>query len=348
MKKFLFGLVTTVTAAFQAFGQPVMQPRDITPIFGETFVTHKCDTNINEKVGGPNRVWDFSTGLTVTGRDTAYFGDPSNAPYLSRFSNTTITATKFSFLDPEIYIDTNVSYYSNSETNWAVNGYYLNAQKYVTYTDPMDLVRFPLHYGDNFSDRYSSYVNNNYIGVPRSAGESGNVVVTVDGWGQLILPTGTYDTALRVHSYRVVSDSASIFGVPFFIKVVVHNYKWYAKGYHNYLLSVERADDTSGVFHWKTVSYTQRYPLSIHGVQLNEKDIAVYPNPASGQVTIQLPENAKALKIEILDITGRLEMQVPYAGEQKIFIPANSLSKGSHIFRIAGPNNTVTRKLTIQ
>jgi plastocyanin len=78
---------------------------------------------------------------------------------------------------------------------------------------------------------------------------------------------------------------------------------------------------------------------------------SIYPNPSSGQVTLELIlSDAAALRVEVLDITGSKVLTVieqeKTAGEQKIIIPGESLASGIYICRISNGEQVIIRRIS--
>ena len=81
-----------------------------------------------------------------------------------------------------------------------------------------------------------------------------------------------------------------------------------------------------------------------HGTGIEEsvhiKGITLYPNPSSGIVTLKIPPEIEVLKLEILDLGGRiLEMrEIPYSpdGLTRVVLTPRVLEESMVIFRVTG------------
>lgn len=79
-------------------------------------------------------------------------------------------------------------------------------------------------------------------------------------------------------------------------------------------------------------------------VEVEALQMKVYPNPASGSVTVQ---TAEAGTLRILDLSGRLMLSTPVAaGEQQIAI--DGLSTGLYIVQLSGQKAMSSQRLVIQ
>ncbi len=76
--------------------------------------------------------------------------------------------------------------------------------------------------------------------------------------------------------------------------------------------------------------------------------IVVYPNPARGQININLGINStKVQRIQVVDLSGRVVKQLLVSKNQGIVLPAGTLKAGVYIIRFVGDNVT-TQKIVVQ
>jgi hypothetical protein len=76
--------------------------------------------------------------------------------------------------------------------------------------------------------------------------------------------------------------------------------------------------------------------------------IMVYPNPAKGQININLGTNTQNIKkIEVVDLSGRLVMQLNVGKMQALAIPSGRLKAGTYMIRMQG-NKVTTQKIVVQ
>ena len=76
-------------------------------------------------------------------------------------------------------------------------------------------------------------------------------------------------------------------------------------------------------------------------------EIALYPNPATSQVTIAFPKTLKA-EIRVFDITGKLliyEAEAVIANDHKVDV--STLSAGTYFVRINSEAGSATKQLLI-
>jgi hypothetical protein len=107
----------------------------------------------------------------------------------------------------------------------------------------------------------------------------------------------------------------------------------------------------------KSKAFTYYYslstpPLSVEAVNDNDNAIALYPNPASNSVSIDLISVAPGqYTLQVSNINGQKvyeQMLRHNGGSQKVTVPLENLVNGIYLVRLTGTNNNWTQKLVIQ
>jgi hypothetical protein len=84
------------------------------------------------------------------------------------------------------------------------------------------------------------------------------------------------------------------------------------------------------------------------GEQAVANYIKVYPNPARGIININLGTNTQNIRrVDIVDISGRLVMQMNVGKVQTLTISGDRLKAGTYIIRLHG-DKIMTEKLVVQ
>ena len=80
-----------------------------------------------------------------------------------------------------------------------------------------------------------------------------------------------------------------------------------------------------------------------------ERSISVYPNPATNEFTVKVPENAKDFtSIELYDLSGR-EIQAYWRPKGKSFVlNSSNLDGGVYFVKLKFASGEVTKKVVIQ
>ncbi|MBI3136913.1 MAG: T9SS type A sorting domain-containing protein [Bacteroidetes bacterium] len=176
----------------------------------------------------------------------------------------------------------------------------------ATYNDVFNnTARWELDFNDNGSDVDTLYVNN----VEKT--------LTVDAFGELITPAGTYPDVLRIHEYLVTSDSAyaTLMGNPVYElelkRDTLNNYIFMDNGTH-YPLCIVHADKNNVVL---SVEYYKGYSMA----ELEESDseqTALYPNPSKGNFTVKVPADKDTeTYLQVFDLNGRMVAKIRLTDE---------------------------------
>jgi len=272
---------------------------------------------VDPGVPGANQTWDYShaqfTGLNQCSslRDAAL-------PKMAGAGNYNL------LLD-----ETDYEYLLNSKTNELEELGYENSVQKMTllYSDPVVKMKYPFSYGNSFTDHFAGialYDGMNKIDV------SGDMTVTADAYGTLILPDLTVTGALRVKFVKT-GQQINMCGISEF-KIV--KYSWYATGYRYPLLnlnSVEYRTNGGAPVVTKTASLNTLQPYEKNGTIGSDVPastvlpvksavkVAISPNPFVDQLIYSyvLPESMN-ISIDLYDMAGktygRLVSNQPQAG----------------------------------
>ncbi len=180
---------------------------------------------------------------------------------------------------------------------------------------------FPLHYGISWQSvsQFTIEVDTLFYGsrVIVTTDVKDSIVSTVDGWGRLALPSGSFE-CLRIKSYVNLLEKIYINGVLFRSRPsTTINYHWLAKGYGVVAKIISHHGQTDDNFKIaKQVSRLYRFnPM----IELSLPD------------TIAAPHNTLLLPIYISDVTdldiSAIQMQLHY--NAKILEPIEIVTHGS-------------------
>jgi hypothetical protein len=160
---------------------------------------------------------------------------------------------------------------------------------------------------------------------------------TVDAWGQLTLPNGTYD-ALRIETLsntqitiRVKNDSQEWLPLPFQIPGAgtERNYIWMGKN-SKYFLAEARVDSVGNL---TSLSYqvNRVFPNSVKEINLTSQ-VLMYPNPAKGMMHVELT-GANHFDYSILDLMGR-EVASGTNNSSSLKLDVSAFENGNYLFLI--------------
>lgn len=165
--------------------------------FGSVLSTH-IDTIAEDSVvveNGTNLSWNFDW-LVEEQTVESDVVDPASTQWASFFSNATVGVKE----------GTRTVFMEQSATGVVALGmsdYIAEADldTCMLFSDPMTLLEYPMEYGDTYSDTYFSsiVVDGQGISYNGISPDSAKIVIEgssqseVDGWGELVLPSGTYE-----------------------------------------------------------------------------------------------------------------------------------------------------------
>jgi nitrous oxidase accessory protein NosD len=90
--------------------------------------------------------------------------------------------------------------------------------------------------------------------------------------------------------------------------------------------------------------------VGLHNYEL-EKSILIYPNPSDGQFMIEIPQNGESMKIEIMNLEGKLMYQEEFLGINELLrksMDLRSLSAGTYLIKVVRGDEIAYKRISIQ
>ncbi len=311
---FLFFSASTLLA------QPTLTSVTNNPVVGDMLFYHVCDTTgVNKGASGPAVTWNFSS-LIQTALDTTEYVSCSSTPYCDSFTASNIVATD---------LHGNYSYYIINSGAFSYLGYE-NATISLRYSNPVDYIYFPLSY------------NSTHFDVGLSTFSTGSLMYSdsfiCDGYGTLILPTGTFNNVLRIHEIQFGTE---------IISSVTYNwrtdyYLWYTSGIHTAICNMGFDTTGTGISHISYVGYISKNTTGIQNISILNNSVALFPNPANNELTITTNENAYS-SVSIFNSVGT---QVLYSGINTKMTNLNisNLPAGIYFLKLEGNGGKSIRR----
>ena len=227
---------------------------------------------------------------------------------------------------------------ASSYTNWGI-GADVSGLPLGMVNSPRDtLYRFPLNYLDTGNATATFSVN--VPGLGYYGGER-NRVDTVDGWGTLITPYGSF-SVLRVKSTVNEIDTVFVTSLGFGLQLPLPErieYKWLGAGEDIPLLTI---GTTLGAV--TDVTYKDSLRIILTGIQQpNMQAINLYPVPADESLFIKGLSGRGT--IQVLDVTGRMVLSQDFE-TPVVKINTQSLVPGIYLARISVDGVSVTKKFS--
>jgi hypothetical protein len=214
--KFLFFICLGIVSLFSRAQSLVLTQSAYEPVIGDSSFYSLLDTSAFQSglpvaMSGSNVVWDFTKLLSTFAKANSVYVDPLSVPGASAFPSATMVQKQGTLFN---YFKSVTSPTAQTEM-LGINSSTLN----LTFTNTAILAKFPVSYGNSFTDNVSGSYNFSISGT-----FNGTVSTHADGSGTLQLPWGlTLNNVLRVKSVQTIYLNYGIF--PFATaRQTVYNY----------------------------------------------------------------------------------------------------------------------------
>ncbi|HEY9113786.1 MAG TPA: T9SS type A sorting domain-containing protein [Bacteroidales bacterium] len=300
---------------------------------------------------GENFTWDFSQLVSINQTVDTFVGPLQTPVFYWPFfllSSNLASPIVGDLPIPDLPVTDVFAFYNNSSSNYQDVGFAATLAGIplpFKYNSPDILYKFPMNYG-NIDSSESGYA----FGIP----DLGYILVerkrvnTVDGWGTLTTPYGTFEV-LRQKSEVTEYDSIYIdslnFGVPVTRNYV--EYKWLGKGMKIPILQVN--DDLAGL----VAVYIDSLPGEPVRISENHEiaDLLVFPNPVSSRLFVQFKlDEAENIQLSLLSISGNKIFSIPekFHPAGKVNLTLNLLEKnlesGNYLLELRVGKKVFTKK----
>ncbi len=240
------------------------------PVQGTSIEIHQViDSTHGEGSGGTQKFWDFS--------------DAQIGPiqYLFEYQNPSITPGDGEFGDANLAIynafNRNYDYYESSDSLVSWHGYWDQNNRKFYYSDGAEVFRFPMEYGDQYSDHYEG-VDHEFGNVIRM----GQVNVSCDGEGVFKGNLGLLKSNVLRLRYAFTEHDSIQDNTGFWYSVYRSwvEYYWFGQDIQTPLAKVVVSSNGT-----REVFLFSQPPIQIE----DEKSptVLVYPNPLFSQIWVE-------------------------------------------------------------
>jgi hypothetical protein len=273
MKKYYPIIFMLLISCLSAFAQPVLNSTDFTSDYSYKAYDFIGDTSgLSPGGSGANQVWDFST-LSFTFASSTSVVPLASVPNSSGFPTA-------NYCWKTVYAD---AFYPDSYTMFKISATTLELLGFIdvylitNYPDPETIFEFPYTYNTVINDTYQYEIGGTIY--PSNS--------TYDAYGTVKTPYGTYTDVIR---RKAVYDS----GI---------SYAWFKTNPFSIIMTADFS---------ATDVYISVYENTTLGVKENEKELSinVYPNPATNQINLQLPNEITIDKVIITELTGKTVLEL--------------------------------------
>jgi len=362
MKKIYFSLFVIMGSAAAILAQPTLTSSNFSPAIGDAQLYYIADSStVINTTTGANVTFDYSGLQGYAQTQIQYTIDPTSTAYNSDFTNATLADSTAGFAVNKNYAQlhgtdsiTKTGFVADISTFGTVVAKY-NANPEIS-------IKFPFNYPDIYFDDYAGSFTLVDQAAPVSTDGSGNVTVSADAWGTLLLPSGvSIDSVIRIKTTEYLITEAIV--IPFVITINPitisgENISYYKPSLSKYpLLSIVNGSytqDNTIIDSNRTI--ISQYPLVLTGVneESNATDLKIFPNPSvTGQsnVTIDLKKSAK-VRLEVFNSLGQniarvLNKTLPQ-GRNNVTLNTSKMSKGIYFVNVLVEEKLITKKLVIE
>lgn len=190
--------------------------------------------------------------------------------------------------------------------------------------------RLPLAYNNTHFSRGYTYIDLNPV-IDFKIKQYRQRTTTVDGWGTLTTPKGTFQTLrLRHDISEIDSVYQTFFGAgTWFVAPPTQTteYEWFANGEKEWLL---KAIEVNGSIN--SVEYQQDYLGLDAGMDEAKCVVTMGPNPVTNEVFIQSETDIQ--EIALVDPSGKEVLKKSFKGENNASLDLSNLAAGSYQLKI--------------
>lgn len=296
---------------------------------------------------GASATWDYSSYGGYGGESrTLTMLDPASTSYQSDYAAST------KVLDVQGFIKT---FFSSDASERVSQGFVYTdpdvGEVVVKFsTDEAIQYQYPFVLNDNFTDAFEGTATYD-LGGTQTSPATGTLTASVDGTGTLELADGTSYTGVTRYKLEETTEVAT----GGFLGTVILNrtqYEYYDLANEKLPVFVHTYVKLTGGGSTMTefdLVMSAEDPAYVLDVEENNilVETRVYPNPASEEINVILPNNVDAAAISIVDAVGR----EVYSGSidamsQKVNV--SSLNEGMYFVTISNGDMTATKTVVIK
>lgn len=330
-------LFFVVLVSSTSIAQPTLTV-DNNPRTGNYMYQTPSPTGFNPGFNGANMTWNFSslsgTGTMIQGNGV----DANMAVHGSNFPNATVAIQEANGTETYYYGDTNgQGFYGTVATSGGTT-----AQ--LVYSDPQDLIQYPMTYSDSFSDSFTGQFSSSGSSFTRS----GTTTVQADGYGTLMTPAGTFTDVLRLKTTMQYSDAIA---GQVIVSYQEERWTWYDANSPYPLLTFTNlsANGQSSIF----LNYLDATSVGTNDLTALDLELEIAPNPTSDFVNVNFNlEQSATVKITVLNLIGQEMKSIASTryneGIQQTRVELSDFPSGTYFMRMEVNGAIVTKKLMIK
>lgn len=297
-----FALFTCFILACTILGLPHFASAQSPVIIRENVETHDLGytnevwdsttlTQLSVGNAGANQIWDLNHVPDDYLYETFSFEDPANTPHGDLFPSADHSV--------ETVGEDAYDYYFLNDFVYSLMGAYSANGTEIRYSDSKDIFRFPMAFNSAFTDSYAASWTENGVTVNRT----GSIDHLVDGDGEVFLPFGPQEEAIRVKTVDQWTDQ-SVNGT---VSMRREYYTWYRAGSAIPMATI--GYETNGVDTARFGSFLGALIVCICPPPFGD-GFSLYPNPATDRssISIYLAQD-RPISLRIINTAGQVLLE---------------------------------------
>jgi hypothetical protein len=324
-----------VFSATTILAQPVLTFPYDAGLLNNTPTFHLSSSAVDEGPSGENQFWDFSDFDVDQSIETS-FGLPSETPFAADYPEADLVGI---IPDPS---GTTYFFYGFEADGVYTLGLEIPGTLSQPYTDTRKDLQTPLTYLDEYSD-IATFTSSSAELV--TEGES-DFSVTVDAYGTVVTPSGTYENVLRLRSEETTETTIDFgIGEPIVNTSEIITYSWMIDGY-----PIPVFLTTEQTFMGQPASEASRY---LSGAPLlttefnNLNGVSLYPVPAVDFVNLDMGDNHTGQTIvRIFDVRGAVIKEFNQNLAQVTRFNVSDLPSGFYSLNVQTEEGMATKHFT--
>jgi hypothetical protein len=298
--------------------------------------------DIDPGPAGANQSWDFSDYIG-TDEEQLNFIDPEDTPFADSIAGSDINIAISNEFEDEAgyaFMQINSSAFTLKAFGILDEG---EPMAYAMFNPSPMIMVFPFAYGGSFDTQGEMEINMEEMTMVQKMWSSSEA----DAWGNITTPHGSYSDVLRVKTTTTDSTFIYIEGNLLFEDGYISiDYAWYSSNHRTPVFEINGDYDDEfipwhvGYLTGETVGIEEKLQLSLN----------VYPNPASGHVSIDIPNIKSGISVRMSDLTGRIVYEAPVlTNVGKFTFDVSGLAEGMYFIQLFGSDKIIgSQKIIIR
>jgi len=333
MKKIYITLSVLFFASQASFGQLTLTKSANEPVIGDMNSVAEFDSTIViPKSTGLYQNWNFTSFTSSSFTERITYTTVAASPSAAAFPGATMASTTGG---------SNWEMWKASSTMLEFNGMIeTSTPKSTPFSNLATWMSWPTSYGTSFSDSFigtetaPTYVNN----------WNGATSLLASGAGTVTLPGGNVHTnclqVIRTVTLAITSGT----NTP--TNLSMKYYEYWSSSVKFPIITILYQTITSGTFVSKSVDIKANISALNVGIEKYSKaedTFIIYPNPATNNVRVLLPNNEIASSIEIIDIYGKVVASETNTNT----IDVSRLAKAIYSIRVKSKESNIAMKKSL-